>query len=55
MAGKFSELEAKMSNDAIEKSDILYLQLRESMVLEELAGEKRVTQNDLGESLKVEH
>ena len=50
MARTFSELEAKISKDAIEKSDILYLQLRESMVLEELCDAMRMTQKDLAES-----
>src|SRR5689334_15536052 len=54
VARKFRELETKMSRDSIARSDAMYIQLREEMVLEELRDALRLTQEQLAKTLNVD-
>jgi transcriptional regulator with XRE-family HTH domain len=54
MVGKFKELEAKMSPEAIARSDVRYVELKADMALEELRGALRLTQQQLAKTLNVD-
>jgi len=54
MARKFKKLKAKMSPEAIQRSDATYRRLKESMALEELRDALRLTQQELAETLNVD-
>ena len=54
MARKFEELEAKMSRDAIARSDARYMELKADMALEELRDALRLTQQQLAKTLNVD-
>ena len=54
MARKFEELEAKMSREAIARSDARYAELKADMALEELRDALRLTQQQLAKTLHVD-
>ena len=54
MPRKFEELEAKMSREAIARSDTRYAELKADMALEELRDALRLTQQQLAETLNVD-
>lgn len=54
MARKFKELEVRMSPESIQASDGLYGRLKQSMALEELRDARRMTQQELAQTLKVD-
>jgi transcriptional regulator with XRE-family HTH domain len=54
MARKFKELEGKMSQASIARSDTAYQRLKQDMALEELRGALRLTQQHLAETLHVD-
>ena len=54
MARKFEEPEAKMSREAIARSDARYAELKADMALEELRDALRLTQQQLAKTLNVE-
>lgn len=54
MARKFKELEARMSHEAIQRSDADFSRLKESMALEELRDALRMTQQELAQALNVD-
>lgn len=53
MAKKFSELEAKMSSESRERSDVLYRKLLAEMPLNELRQARALSQMKLAETLHV--
>jgi transcriptional regulator with XRE-family HTH domain len=54
MARKFKELEGKMSQASIARSDTAYQRLKQDMALEELRDALRLTQQHLAETLQVD-
>jgi transcriptional regulator with XRE-family HTH domain len=54
MARKFEELEAKMSRQAIARSDSRCAELKADMALEELRDALRLTQQQLAKTLNVD-
>ena len=54
MARSFSELEARMSPEALARSDARYSQLRREMALNELREARRLTQQQLASVLHVD-
>ena len=54
MARKFKELEGKMSQASIARSNTAYQRLKQDMALEELRGALRLTQQHLAETLHVD-
>ena len=54
MARKFKELRDKMSAEAIQAGEATYRQLKASMALEELRDARRMTQQELAQTLNVD-
>ena len=54
MARKFEELEARMSREAIARSDARYAELKADMALDELRDAMRLTQQQLAKTLHVD-
>ena len=54
MARKFKELEARMSPASIARSDETYKRLKAAMAFEELRAARKMTQEQLAESLHVD-
>src|SRR5450759_5830700 len=55
MARKFRELEARMSSEASTTSNAIHHRLKESIALEDLRDALRMTQQELAQTLNVDH
>lgn len=53
MARKFADLEAKMSADAIARSDVLYRKMVAEMALHELRRARGISQERLAKALRI--